>query len=305
MQTYSFGPYTVNYVPRADWDLIGRRNGVYTGPHNYHALVPHHTVTAYVEADLSIVIQKMRLLQNLRPDLGQDIPYNFVAFADPDPNTCWIAEGRGIGWTGAHTSGYNSSTHAVAFWGNSIVDPVNPGILEGMRWVGRLMLTSGCPVDTPTFDHGSYPNQGTQCAGSGIRKHLPELQPPFDTPGIPVPTPTLDEDDDLLPFNERLTPFNTQNLIGNNAICYDHLALPGGTKVRVSPADPAVNGGGGFYTGLYSPSQGLVGQEQAVWWGIYIEYTIPGPATSVQPWTIVTQANCRLNIYPYKPVVEV
>ena len=179
METHKFGPFTINYVPREEWDTVGRKAGYYTGPENFTALVPHHTVTGFVLAYYELVIDRMRFLQNLRPDLGGDIPYNWVVFAGQDDNEAWVAEGRGLGWTGAHTYGYNSSVHAASFWGNSVTDPVSPAVLEAFRFCGRLM-----PYATnPTLDHGQYPNQGTACAGTKIRAALDQLQPPFNTPG--------------------------------------------------------------------------------------------------------------------------
>lgn len=187
MQTHQFGPYTIRYIERHEWDLIGRQRGVYIGATAFTALVPHHTVTGFVRAYPALVVERMRYLQNLRPDLGQDIPYNWVIFAGATPDEAYVAEGRGLGWTGAHTSGYNSSVHAAAFWGNSITDPVDPAVLEAFRFCGRMMPNA----HQETKDHGLYPDQGTACAGDKIRQALPELQPPFNPAGgsgIPATT---------------------------------------------------------------------------------------------------------------------
>ena len=83
----------------------------------------HHTVTPdgdstpnewETEAE---IFSRMRSLQTIRPDLGLDIPYNFVAFLLND-SKLMICEGRGEDRSGAHTKGHNTKAIAVSFAGN-------------------------------------------------------------------------------------------------------------------------------------------------------------------------------------------
>lgn len=236
MQTYTFGPFTIHYVERDEWDLIGRQNGAYLGPGAFHALVPHHTVTGFVRAYPELVIDRMRYLQRLRPDLGTDIPYNFVIFAGANEYEAYVAEGRGIGWSGAHTYGYNSVVHAASFWGNSITDPVDPAIFEAYRFVGRMMISAGCPVDWETKDHGQYPDQGTACAGTKIRAGMAELQPPFTTPGVIPSNPSNPanpkKETEVYDFHKRDGVFAWAGYA--SAVAFDSAVVDVGDEITVS-----------------------------------------------------------------------
>lgn len=233
MQTHKFGPFTIHYMKRDEWDILGRNNGAYIGPSHFHALVPHHTVTGFVRAYPELVIDRMRFLQRLRPDLGIDIAYSFVVFAGADPYEAYVAEGRGIGWTGAHTYGFNSEVHAASFWGNSITDPVEPAIFEAIRFVGRMMIDAGCPVRTQTLDHGQWPDQGTGCAGTKIRAGLGELQPPFLTPGTTInPIPIKKKVTEVYSFHKRDGVFGWAGY--TQAVAFDSAVVDTGDEITVS-----------------------------------------------------------------------
>ncbi len=83
----------------------------------------HHTViidgddTTNEWEDLDEVKQRMRELQTTRPDLGRDVPYNFVAFCMTGGELV-LGEGRGLDRSGAHTVGHNHSALAISFQGN-------------------------------------------------------------------------------------------------------------------------------------------------------------------------------------------
>ena len=83
----------------------------------------HHTVTPDSDETPNIweseksIFERMRKLQVIRPDLGMDVPYNFVAFLHKK-SKLYICEGRGEDRTGAHTKGHNTRAIAVSFAGN-------------------------------------------------------------------------------------------------------------------------------------------------------------------------------------------
>ncbi len=83
----------------------------------------HHTVTPDSDDTPNIwetkeeAYKRMRVLQTIRPDLGMDVPYNFVAFVMQGDGLL-ICEGRGEDRRGAHTSGHNTRAIAVSFAGN-------------------------------------------------------------------------------------------------------------------------------------------------------------------------------------------
>ncbi len=96
-------------------------------------IIQHHTVIIDDDATPNLwettaeVFRKMRQLQTIRPDLGLDVPYNFVGFlmAASYPAMLIICEGRGFDRSGAHTAGqaadgswHNVSGLALALEGN-------------------------------------------------------------------------------------------------------------------------------------------------------------------------------------------
>lgn len=115
----------------------------------------------------------MRRLQTIRPDLGKDIPYNFVEFFLEGGRVLWC-EGRGLDLSGAHTSGYNVSGIAVATNADLSspalnLEPWIPGMREGQNW-----LRSHFPnMETRVYGHRDL-NQ-TSCPGEGLYKILPRL----------------------------------------------------------------------------------------------------------------------------------
>lgn len=177
---------TVTYLDRAAWGAgpvtVGR-----SAPHaQFTGLVAHHTVfvspdydrDGVTAGDAEDVVRYMRWLQHARPDLGPDVPYSFCVFEGARPGDCIVAEGRGFGRTGAHTSGFNSSRYGVALAGNSSQRPVTEGILSGYRWIGRKLANPAGAV--PTIGHRD--TKSTECPGHSLYAALPKIQPPFADP---------------------------------------------------------------------------------------------------------------------------
>jgi hypothetical protein len=95
----------------------------------------HHTVTPDGDSTPNEweteekILKRMQSLQTIRPDLGLDVPYNFVAFLF-DTDKLVICEGRGPDKSGAHTKGHNTKAIAVSFAGNFEDLPVDKPALE-------------------------------------------------------------------------------------------------------------------------------------------------------------------------------
>lgn len=114
----------VTYLTRQEWgaDTALPRLGHIVSPDERTEVFIHHTVAVDSDASPNIwetmaeVISWMRRLQTIRPDLGKDVPYNFVAFFMP--NELVICEGRGANRSGAHTIGHNRSAIGLAVHGN-------------------------------------------------------------------------------------------------------------------------------------------------------------------------------------------
>ena len=113
---------------------------------------------------------------------------SFVVFEAAADGDCVVAEGRGFGVTGAHTSGYNSSRYGVALAGNSSTRPVTEGILSGYRWVGRRLADPAGAE--PTLGHRDV--KATECPGSSLYAALPQLQPPFEEEDMPLTSDDLE-----------------------------------------------------------------------------------------------------------------
>src|SRR3990167_10665763 len=124
----------VLYLTRADWgaDPALPRLGEPLVPRNTRIYdLTHHTVvidssdqSPNVWEDLEWVKIKMWRLQTIRPDLGLDVPYNFLAFLPPHGELA-VCGGRGYDRWGAHTAGrdaadrwYNGAGIATSYQGN-------------------------------------------------------------------------------------------------------------------------------------------------------------------------------------------
>ena len=87
-----------------------------------HVII-HHTVMPDGDSSPNLwetdaeVFAMMRRLQTVRPDLGLDVPYNFVVFLMRNATEIIICEGRGEDRSGAHTKGHNTHGIGVCFAG--------------------------------------------------------------------------------------------------------------------------------------------------------------------------------------------
>ncbi len=143
----------------------------------------HHTVRVDNDAtpnawtSQSEVFRKMRQLQTIRPDLGLDVPYNFVIFLMED-GTIIICEGRGLYYTGAHTIGHNHDSPGIAIEGNfeDIRTNISRWVPKVNYFLGWLKYDGGCrnitarPHSIPTgqevYFHEMF--SATACPGDGV-----------------------------------------------------------------------------------------------------------------------------------------
>lgn len=142
----------VVYLSRTDWgartDLgrlgygVARRRR--TEVHIHHTAAIDTSDDTPNTWDLEHALRYQQRLQTVRPDLGLDVPYNFVAYIGEDSHTVWIMEGRGLDFSGAHTKGHNTAGIAVSFGGNFDL-PVDPDDLArgvaAVRWFLTLLRT--------------------------------------------------------------------------------------------------------------------------------------------------------------------
>ena len=117
----------LTFVDRSGWgaDTAHSRLGRMVSRSKRTHVIIHHTVMPDTDQTKNLweteqeVFQMMRRLQTVRPDLGKDVPYNFVAFLmNTNPISMYLCEGRGEDRSGAHTKGHNTKGIAVSFAGN-------------------------------------------------------------------------------------------------------------------------------------------------------------------------------------------
>lgn len=177
---------------RDDWgaDPSLPRRGHVLGPLNRTEVFIHHTVIVSGAASpnefesLDQVRSAMRRLQTIRPDLGLDVPYNFVAFAMASGDLA-LGEGRGPERTGAHASGHNRIGLGIAFQGNFEDFPppsrFDDHLQQLTSWLRDLRLNQGFsnlgdsrPADRDVWGHRDVKN--TACPGRHLFERLKDIR---------------------------------------------------------------------------------------------------------------------------------
>lgn len=162
MATFEIVPNLI-FVSRNDWGPntnLPRLGGMVDRKARTHVII-HHTVTPERDATPNLwesesnIFKCMRRLQTIRPDLGFDVPYNFVAFFFGEKGL-YICEGRGEDRSGAHTKGHNTAGIAVSFAGN--FDDGEGGVQNIDDRVTLLSYFLGWLKHDPSHpSYGTYP----------------------------------------------------------------------------------------------------------------------------------------------------
>jgi hypothetical protein len=192
----------LTFVPRAAWNpnpALPRLGASVIRTRRTHVFIHHTTM---IDGDESPnlweseaeIFAMMRKLQTVRPDLGLDVPYNFIAFMTGLNDGLYICEGRGEDRTGAHTKGHNTAAIAVSFAGNfhsSAIDghEIAKRMLQLSYFLGWLKfdashasygtfkplknLGSLRPSGRRVFYHRDVKN--TACPGKLLEVHLPSV----------------------------------------------------------------------------------------------------------------------------------
>lgn len=176
--------------PRLGYPLIPRSNRYYN--------ITHHTVgvdsdtTKNVWENLDEIRFMMKRLQLIRPDLGADVPYNFVAFPAilDGKHVLVICEGRGYDLAGAHTAGYDGSVYfnvggvATSWAGNfedfafdySLWESPNKAWLKHLKTemvnLGSRTVCGQVTCGHRDFKEYAKPLNQTACCGQNLYKHL-------------------------------------------------------------------------------------------------------------------------------------
>lgn len=198
----------VVYLPRSAWGANPAypRLGYLVPKGRRTHIIQHHTVGVDSDATPNIweteeeVRHQMRRLQTIRPDLGLDVPYNFVFF-QMKSGDLYVCEGRGEDRTGAHTRGHNTEGIGCAWHGNFESFPFARreisaassffGWLKNER--GMVNLGTVKPPGRDTFGHRDFrdPNDRrtwTACPGQHLYAEIGEF------------TFYREEDEDMKPY---------------------------------------------------------------------------------------------------------
>lgn len=162
-------------ITRAAWGAGPHRAGTIRLPVSRYFL--HHTVTAFW-----VGAQAARNLQRIARSRGfADISYSWLT--DRQGNEI---EGRGWGRQGAHTLGYNSTSHALSLVGNLEAHPMPAGMVRGaVRLIRRHRAVGPGRITHP---HSAV--SSTACPGGNARSRIPEMnQMAAGTPPPPPPPP--------------------------------------------------------------------------------------------------------------------
>ena len=163
------------YYTRDEWGARPRRyrNSIRS---TENGVFDHHSVTGIAPAS-SIV----RAIQNFHMDVRgwSDIAYSFLIAQDGA-----IYEGRGFGTAGGHTAGFNFTSHALCFIGNSDVDQPT----EICQRAGDAVFRALEQMYGAQRSRGHRDVAATGCPGAKVYAELPR---PFITS---APTPPPDPD---------------------------------------------------------------------------------------------------------------
>jgi peptidoglycan recognition protein len=157
----------------------------------------HHTVIVDTDPSPNIweteieIFAMMRKIQTVRPDLGLDVPYNFVVFLTTINDGIYVCEGRGEDRAGAHTKGHNTKAIATSFAGdfeNRLIAPeeIERRIELYSQFLGWLKFSCSHPAYgqfEPLRNLGQLKPSGrnvffhrdvaaTACPGSKLESHL-------------------------------------------------------------------------------------------------------------------------------------
>lgn len=157
----------LTFVDRKGWgadDSILRLGHKVGRTKRTHAII-HHTVTPDT-SDKSPnlwetqdeVFKMMGKLQKVRPDLGKDVPYNFVVFLMKKKESIMVCEGRGEDRSGAHTKGHNTKGVGISFAGNFMDDISDADLSSRMHLVSSFL--GWLKFDPSHADYGQFDPMG-------------------------------------------------------------------------------------------------------------------------------------------------
>lgn len=184
---------------RAAWGASSKhpRLGAKVARSNRTHVFIHHTVMVDNDDSPNVwesdeeAFAKMRQLQTVRPDLGLDVPYSFVAYIMADGGLL-ICEGRGEDRDGAHSRGHNTAAIGISFAGNfhdraipeAALAAAIPLLSRFLGWLRFSASHAGYGNYAPMAQLGSRkaPNgrrvwahrdiKATACPGDKLMKHL-------------------------------------------------------------------------------------------------------------------------------------
>lgn len=217
----------MRYVEREGWGGQIVSNVQYLDPRRVDRIFLHHT-TGEQRADKAAWVRAIQRF-HIESRGWSDIAYNLLVDAD---GVCYV--GRGLGRTGAHTRGYNSTSVAIAYLGDGSQDvpaaatrAIRRAVEDCDLWFGR---------ELPVFGHRDVGN--TACPGDVLYGWLRAGMPVDDPLPPPQPRPLPLHPDDPLRSKGDAPP----HLLGQDSVGSSRsVADPGGTSIP-TPSGSAVTG---------------------------------------------------------------
>ena len=193
----------LRYVARKGWgadtsiprlgEMVPRKDRTHVFAH--HTVIVDNDSTPNIWEDEAEIFASMRRLQKVRPDLGLDVPYNFVVFLTTLNDGIYVCEGRGEDRAGAHTKGHNTKAIATSFAGdfeNKLMpaEEIERRMVPYAAFLNWLRTSASHPdlgQFQPLSNLGSLKPSGrsiffhrdvkaTQCPGAQLEPHLRKVR---------------------------------------------------------------------------------------------------------------------------------
>jgi hypothetical protein len=173
----------VDYISRDQWGARPPKAKTILTPGQIEGIFVHHTVTGTGPDEAAIVRQVQAFHMDSKG--WNDIAYNWLVGQSGN-----IYEGRGWLANGGHTQGWNFTSHAVCFIGNSDTDVPSEAAKRSLNIVIEESLKRFGGFVKP---HGAVNETG--CPGQNLAKWIVEGRQSAPLPTIPSDPYSPSEDD--------------------------------------------------------------------------------------------------------------
>lgn len=146
--------------------------------------------------------ETIRAIQRFHQETRQWTDIAYTVLYSPRHRTFF--EGRGVGIAGAHTRGYNRTSHALCVLGNYELEPVPVHVIEDLATFARWHHAAGHGPATYTA-HRAAAGAATACPGKNLVALIETVNglAGLEQPDPADPEPDDPDDDETDPFGRR------------------------------------------------------------------------------------------------------